>query len=103
MAHIVVLGAGLGGMSAAYELRDALGKAHRITVIGDGERFAFTPVQSLDGGGLAQAGTDPPCRRASTWPSAASASSRRPAQRIDPVARRRDDRRRRARRLRLPA
>jgi sulfide:quinone oxidoreductase len=43
MAHIVVLGAGLGGMSAAYELREALGKDHRITVIGQGERFSFTP------------------------------------------------------------
>lgn len=43
MAHIVVLGAGLGGMSAAYELREALGKDHRITVIGHGDRFSFTP------------------------------------------------------------
>lgn len=43
MAHIVVLGAGLGGMSAAYELREALGKDHRITVIGQGDRFSFTP------------------------------------------------------------
>lgn len=43
MAHILILGAGLAGMSAAYELRHALGAAHRITVIGDGERFSFTP------------------------------------------------------------
>ena len=43
MANIVVLGAGLAGMSAAYELRDRLGKSHPITVIGDGERFSFTP------------------------------------------------------------
>lgn len=43
MANILILGAGLAGMSAAYELRDTLGAAHRITVIGDGERFSFTP------------------------------------------------------------
>jgi sulfide:quinone oxidoreductase len=40
---IVIIGAGLGGMSAAYELRDILGSGHRITVIGDGDRFSFTP------------------------------------------------------------
>ncbi len=43
MSHIVIIGAGLGGMSAAYELREELGKKHRITVIGDGDRFCFTP------------------------------------------------------------
>ena len=43
MAHIVILGAGIGGMSAAYELRGALGPGHKITVIGDGPRFSFTP------------------------------------------------------------
>jgi sulfide:quinone oxidoreductase len=43
MAHIVVLGAGLGGMSAAYELRATLPREHAITVVGEGERFSFTP------------------------------------------------------------
>ncbi len=43
MTDILILGAGLAGMSVAYELRHALGAAHRITVIGDGERFSFTP------------------------------------------------------------
>ena len=43
MANIVVIGAGLGGMSAAFELRDTLGADHRITVVGQGGRFAFTP------------------------------------------------------------
>ncbi len=43
MSDIVVIGAGLSGMSAAYELREFLGKGHRIVVIGDGERFSFTP------------------------------------------------------------
>lgn len=43
MANIIVVGAGLGGMSAAYELRESLGGSHKITVIGDGDRFSFTP------------------------------------------------------------
>ncbi len=43
MSHIVIMGAGLGGMSAAYELRDILGPSHQITLIGDGELFSFTP------------------------------------------------------------
>ncbi|MCF7220361.1 NAD(P)/FAD-dependent oxidoreductase [Marilutibacter chinensis] len=43
MTDFLVLGAGLAGMSAAYELRDTLGPANRITVLGDGERFSFTP------------------------------------------------------------
>jgi sulfide:quinone oxidoreductase len=43
MAHIVVLGAGIGGMPAAYELRKSLGKTHRITVVNRGEAFHFVP------------------------------------------------------------
>ena len=43
MSRIVVVGAGLGGMSAAYELRDTLGKGHEITLVGKGEQFGFTP------------------------------------------------------------
>ena len=33
MAHIVIMGAGLGGMPAAYETRAKLGKEHRVTVV----------------------------------------------------------------------
>ncbi len=43
MANIIILGAGLGGMSAAYEIRETIGKEHKITVIGDGPMFNFTP------------------------------------------------------------
>ena len=43
MARIVVMGAGLGGMSAAYELRETLGKGHDIVLVGLGESFGFTP------------------------------------------------------------
>ena len=43
MAHIVVLGAGIGGMPAAYELRAALGREHRLTVINAVDYFQFVP------------------------------------------------------------
>jgi sulfide:quinone oxidoreductase len=43
MAHVVVLGAGLGGLPAAYELSKALGNSHRVTVVNRGESFHFVP------------------------------------------------------------
>ena len=43
MAKVVVLGAGIGGMSVAYELRALLPKEHEVTVVGQGELFSFTP------------------------------------------------------------
>lgn len=43
MARVTVVGAGLAGMSAAYELRQVLGSGHEVTVAGLGPRFAFTP------------------------------------------------------------
>ena len=43
MAHIVILGAGTGGLPAAYELREALDKEHRITVINASDTFQFVP------------------------------------------------------------
>ena len=43
MARIVVMGAGIGGISQVYELRKELGKKHDIVLVGDSERFEFTP------------------------------------------------------------
>ena len=43
MAHIVILGAGLGGTIMAYEMRDALGSEHRVSVVNKGTRFSFVP------------------------------------------------------------
>jgi len=43
MAHIVIIGAGIGGMPAAYEMREKLGKEHRITVVNPVDHFQFTP------------------------------------------------------------
>ncbi len=43
MAKIVVLGAGLGGTLAAYELKAELGPDDALTVIGQGPRYHFVP------------------------------------------------------------
>ncbi len=43
MAKIIILGAGLGGMAAAYEIKAVLGSGHSVSVVGDGPRFNFTP------------------------------------------------------------
>ncbi|HSO08011.1 MAG TPA: FAD/NAD(P)-binding oxidoreductase [Pelomicrobium sp.] len=43
MAHIVILGAGTGGMPAAYEMREALGREHRVTMINALDYFQFVP------------------------------------------------------------
>jgi sulfide:quinone oxidoreductase len=43
MAHVVILGAGLGGMPAAYEMREALPKEHKVTVVNAVDHFQFVP------------------------------------------------------------
>lgn len=43
MAKIIILGAGLGGMAAAYEIKAVLGADHSVSVVGEGSRFNFTP------------------------------------------------------------
>ena len=43
MAHIAIIGAGIGGVPCAYELRKRLGKEHRVTLIGSSSNFEFTP------------------------------------------------------------
>jgi sulfide:quinone oxidoreductase len=43
MAHVVILGAGIGGMPAAYEMKAQLGKGHEVTVINAEEYFQFIP------------------------------------------------------------
>jgi len=43
MAHIVILGAGTGGMPAAYEMREAVGAEHKVTVINASASFQFVP------------------------------------------------------------
>jgi sulfide:quinone oxidoreductase len=43
MKRIVIVGAGIGGLPTAYELREKLGKKHRITVLSDSPTFQFVP------------------------------------------------------------
>jgi sulfide:quinone oxidoreductase len=43
MSHVVVLGAGLGGVLMAYEMRDKLGPSDRLTVVNLGPVYSFVP------------------------------------------------------------
>jgi sulfide:quinone oxidoreductase len=43
MARVIVIGAGLGGVPCAYELRKRLGAPHRVTLIGASPYHEFTP------------------------------------------------------------
>jgi sulfide:quinone oxidoreductase len=46
MAHVVIMGAGIGGLPAAYEMKDALnkiGKDHEVTVVSNVDYFHFVP------------------------------------------------------------
>lgn len=43
MAHIVILGAGLGGIPMAYEMREAARKEDRITVVSNTATYHFVP------------------------------------------------------------
>jgi sulfide:quinone oxidoreductase len=43
MAHIVILGAGIGGMPMAYEMQEKIRKGDKVTVISNSEKFQFVP------------------------------------------------------------
>ncbi len=43
MAHIVIMGAGIGGLPAAFELKEALRKEDRVTVVSNSKAFHFVP------------------------------------------------------------
>lgn len=43
MAIVAVVGAGLGGVSVAFELREKLAKQHQVVVIGESAEFNFVP------------------------------------------------------------
>ncbi len=51
MAHVVVLGAGLGGSIQAFELRETLGSSHKVTCISNKSYFQFTPSNPWAGVG----------------------------------------------------
>lgn len=54
MAHIVIMGAGIGGMPCAYEMRELLPKEHKITVVSAVDYFQFTPSNPWIGVGWRQ-------------------------------------------------
>jgi sulfide:quinone oxidoreductase len=43
MAHIAIIGAGVGGLPCAYEMKEALSKEHKISIINERDHFQFTP------------------------------------------------------------
>jgi sulfide:quinone oxidoreductase len=43
MAHVVVMGAGLGGLPMAYEMKELLRREDRLTVVGLGDKYHFVP------------------------------------------------------------
>lgn len=43
MARIVIVGAGIGGISMAFELREAIGRTHQVTLVNPVPYFQFTP------------------------------------------------------------
>lgn len=51
MAHVVVLGGGLGGTIQAYELKETLTKSDTITLVSDKPYFQFTPSNPWAGVG----------------------------------------------------
>lgn len=51
MAKIVIIGASTGGLPAAFELKDALGSGHDVTVISNTEDFNFVPSNPWVGAG----------------------------------------------------
>jgi len=43
MVRVAVIGAGVGGVPCAFELRKLLGNAHQVTLIGSSAYHEFTP------------------------------------------------------------
>lgn len=43
MAHIVIIGAGIGGMPMAFEMKEQTRAGDRVTVISDSPKFHFVP------------------------------------------------------------
>jgi sulfide:quinone oxidoreductase len=43
MAHVVILGAGVGGLTAAYDMKEQLRPSDTLTVVSENPYFQFTP------------------------------------------------------------
>lgn len=81
MAHIVVLGAGIGGIPMAYEMKDLARSADRVTVVSNVDHFHFVPSNPWVAVGWRSGRTSPyrwpdpsPARASTSGPSAAGVS-----------------------------
>lgn len=43
MAHTVIIGAGTGGLPAAYDIKKEMGREHEVTVVSNSPLFSFVP------------------------------------------------------------
>lgn len=43
MAHVVIIGAGTGGVPAAYDIKATLGRGHEVTLVNASDLFSFVP------------------------------------------------------------
>lgn len=43
MTDIVILGGGIGGLNAAYDMKEHVGPQDKVTLISDNSYFQFTP------------------------------------------------------------
>ena len=43
MSKIVILGGGIGGVTAAFEVKESVGNGHEVVVVSDQPQFEFTP------------------------------------------------------------
>jgi sulfide:quinone oxidoreductase len=61
VAHVLVLGGGFGGLSAAHELRSALGDGHDVTLVARSDRFfmGFAKLWDLAGSRPLEEGSRP--------------------------------------------
>ncbi len=55
MENVVILGAGIGGMPAAYELRETLDPEHKVSAI-NASKIPVRPLEFLDRGRMANPG-----------------------------------------------
>ena len=84
MAHVVILGAGLGGVIMAYEMKAKLGPSDRADRSQSRRPLLVRAVQSLGRGRLAEARGDRRRARPRSSPSAASSCGRKAPSRVHP-------------------
>jgi sulfide:quinone oxidoreductase len=87
MATVLILGAGIGGVPCAYELRKLLGKEHSVMVVGSSPRFEFTPSNPWVAVGWRETG-ETGVDLAEPLKKQGIAFEPQPAAAIDPLARR---------------